>query len=139
MKEILTFALSYCSICLVLSDLRHSKLFYFYFCKSIEKLIHWNIYCKECCMKLWKRNNTWNIRHLVNESFVPATQQPSDPATQRPSLLYWSLSDFYSWLILLISDYISSKNISQNLAMPPTQVPSAARGHMHSGLIFYNE
>jgi hypothetical protein len=27
-----------------------------------------------------KKKNTWNIRCLVDESFVPATQQHSDPA-----------------------------------------------------------
>ena len=32
-----------------------------------------------------KKNNTWNIRRLVDESF-----------TQRPSVLYWRLSDFLS-------------------------------------------
>ena len=26
-----------------------------------------------------KENNTWNIRRLVNESFFPETQQPSEP------------------------------------------------------------
>ena len=33
-----------------------------------------------------KKNNAWNIRRLVDESFVPLTQ--------RPSILYWRLSDF---------------------------------------------
>ena len=33
-----------------------------------------------------KNNNAWNIRHLVDESFVPLTQ--------RSSILYWRLSDF---------------------------------------------
>ena len=32
--------------------------------------------------------HTWNIRQLVNESFVPATQ--------RTSVLYWRLTDFRS-------------------------------------------
>ena len=32
-----------------------------------------------------KNNNNWNIRHLVNEMIVPMTQ--------RPSVLYWRLSD----------------------------------------------
>ena len=42
--------------------------------------------------KLFKGGNymrkygTWNMRRLVDESFVPATQ--------RPSVLYWRLSDF---------------------------------------------
>ena len=32
-----------------------------------------------------KKNNAWNIRRLVHESFVPVTQWPS--------VLYWRLSD----------------------------------------------
>ena len=27
-----------------------------------------------------EKNNSWNIRRMVNESFVPATQQTSKPA-----------------------------------------------------------
>ena len=49
---------------------------------------------KEFCKKLWKQNNTWNIRRSVDESFVPATQQPSDPATQRPSDPAYYIEDF---------------------------------------------
>ena len=37
--------------------------------------INWNDFCKEFCKELWKKNNTWNIRHLVDESFVPANQR----------------------------------------------------------------
>ena len=33
-----------------------------------------------------KRNNTWNIRHLVNNQFVPSSK--------RPSVLYCKLMDF---------------------------------------------
>ena len=29
------------------------------------------------------QNDTWIIRPLVDETIAPATQQPSDPATQR--------------------------------------------------------
>ena len=36
--------------------------------------------CKEFCKKSWKKNNTWNIRCLVDELFIPVTQQPSDLA-----------------------------------------------------------
>ena len=35
-----------------------------------------------------KKINTWNIRRLINELFVPANQQPS--------ILYRRLSDFCS-------------------------------------------
>ena len=53
--------------------------------------------CKEFCKKLWRKNNTWNIRRLVDESFVPAIQ--------RPSVLCWRLSDFKCrrFLLLLLS------------------------------------
>ena len=27
-------------------------------------------FCKEFCKKLWKENDNWNIRQLVDESFV---------------------------------------------------------------------
>ena len=36
--------------------------------------------------EIMKKNNAWNIRHLVNESFVPSVQWAS--------VLYWRLSDF---------------------------------------------
>ena len=38
------------------------------------------------CKKLWKINNTWSIRRLVDESFVPASH--------RASILHCRLSDF---------------------------------------------
>ena len=38
------------------------------------------IFAKNFARNYEKKNNTWNIRRLVDESFVPATQQPSDPA-----------------------------------------------------------
>ena len=46
-----------------------------------KKKINWNDFCKEFCKKLLKNHNTWNIRHLINVSFVPST-----PATQRISV-----------------------------------------------------
>ena len=42
----------------------------------------------EVYKKSRKKNNAWKIRHLVDESFVPVTQ--------RASVLYWRLSDFWS-------------------------------------------
>ena len=30
----------------------------------------------------YKKNKAWNIRRLVDESFVPANQQTSEPANQ---------------------------------------------------------
>ena len=40
-----------------------------------------------------KKNNAWNIRRMVNVSFIPATQWAS--------VLYWRLSDFKSLYISL--------------------------------------
>ena len=42
-----------------------------------NKKINRNDFCKEFWKKLWTKNNTWNIRCLVDESFVPS---PSEPA-----------------------------------------------------------
>ena len=39
-----------------------------------------------------KNNDAWNLRHLVDESFVPSNQ--------RTSVLYCKLSDFMSMLAL---------------------------------------
>ena len=67
--------------------LMFQALFFFiisYRLGALKTLYFWKGFCK----KLWKNNNTWNIRHLVDESFVPASQQTS--------VLYWRLTDFYS-------------------------------------------
>ena len=42
-------------------------------------------FCKEFCKILWEKN-TWNIRHLVDKTFVPSAQ--------RTSVLYSRLTDF---------------------------------------------
>ena len=52
------------------------KTLYFYFCNFIKK-INWKDICKEFCKKSWEKNNTWNIRRLVDDSFVPSSKQPS--------------------------------------------------------------
>ena len=75
------------------------KTLYFYLCNFIKKnkKIIWKDFCKEFCKKSWKKNNTWNIRHLVDESFVPANQQTR--------VLYCRLSDFrrlLRWRSLLL-------------------------------------
>ena len=54
--------------------------------------------------KNYEKNNAWNIRRLVNESFVPATQQTS--------VLYCRLSDFLSWFFLLLMIMTSEVKIS---------------------------
>ena len=49
--------------------------------------------------EIMKKNNTWNIRRLVDDLFVPSSQQPR--------ILYCKLTDFKS-----------TKNWSSNLAIP---------------------
>ena len=44
---------------------------------SIGELKNWKDFCKEFCNKSWKKNNTWNIRLLVDNLFVPSSKQPS--------------------------------------------------------------
>ena len=70
--------------------LRALKTLYFYFCNFIKKnkKINWKDFCKEFCKKSWKKNNTWNIRQLVDDSFVPSSKQPS--------ILYCKLTDLKS-------------------------------------------
>ena len=71
--------------------LRALKTLYFYFCNFIKKnkKIDRKDFCKEFCKKSWKKNNAWNIRRLVDDSFVPSSKQPS--------ILYCKLTDFKSW------------------------------------------
>ena len=68
-------------------DLGHSKLFIFIFVK-LQKYIetNWKDFCKEFCKKSWKKNNIWNIRRLVDDSFVPSSK--------RPSIWYCKLTNF---------------------------------------------
>ena len=64
-----------------------------YFCKLQKNIkMNWNNFLQ----RLWncgKKSNTWKMRHLVNESFVPVTQQTS--------ISYWRLLDFYCLLIVI--------------------------------------
>ena len=56
----------------------HSKLFTLIFVFSKKnKQIDWKYFCKEFCKKSGKKNNTWNIRRLVDDSFVPSGQRLS--------------------------------------------------------------
>ena len=68
--------------------LRALKTLYFYFCNFIKKnkKINWKDFFKEFCKKSWKKNNTWNIRRLVDDSFVPSSN--------RPGVIYCRLTDF---------------------------------------------
>ena len=51
----------------------------------------------ECLKSIrnYKRNNAWNIRGLVDQSFVPGNQWTS--------VLYCRLSDFFYWSMLIFS------------------------------------
>ena len=57
----------------------------------------WKGFCKEFCKILWNKNNSWNIRRLVNKTFVPSFQ--------RTSVSYSRLRDFW-WMLLGISSFI---------------------------------
>ena len=46
-------------------------------------------------IKSIKRNNTWNIRLLVDDSFVPSSKQPS--------VLYCKLTDFFIHSFFVLS------------------------------------
>ena len=67
-----------------------------------------------------QKNNAWNIRRLVDEYFVPWTQQPS--------ILYSRFSDFYFQLPVKkkpISPVVTTQNIKtdttvQSSVMQPT-------------------
>ena len=60
-----------------------------------------------------KKNNTWNIRRLVDDLFVPSSKQPS--------VLYCKLTDFKSC-------YIFSKK----------QLKAAQNGYCFTPLEYYN-
>ena len=55
-----------------------------YFCKVIKKIIE-RIFAKNFARNHEKKSNTWNIRRLINDSFVPSSK--------RPIVLYCKLTD----------------------------------------------
>ena len=59
------------------------------------------IFAKIFARNYEKKNNIWNIRHLVNESFVPATQ--------RPSILYMKIVGFHVSLATMLRYDIMTK------------------------------
>ena len=86
----------------------HSKLFVFIFVKLQKKKKIETIFAR-ILQEIMKKNNTWNIRRLVAESFVPSTHGPS--------VLYWRSSDFYMTLGSLRScvlPFIYVKNPAAN-------------------------
>ena len=84
--------------------------------------------------EIMKKNNTWNIRRLVDESFVPATQ--------RPSVLHWRLSDFlslfsspsrhhvyqlFTWVLCSVNVIFHAIHISNN----DVPIPFPIRNYCH--------
>ena len=55
-------------------DLGHSKLFTFIFVFFKNRL---KVFLQRILQEIVKKNNTWNIRRLVDDSFVPSAQRPS--------------------------------------------------------------
>ena len=70
----------------------HSKLFIFIFVKF--KQINWKDFCKKNCKKLWKKSNTWNIRHLVDGTIIPPTQHIILKIVGFLQLIQWPLRTF---------------------------------------------
>ena len=67
--------------------LRPLKTLYFYFCNFIKKIRNkLKGFLQRILKEIMKKNNTWNIRHLVDDSFVPSSKGPS--------VLYCKLTDF---------------------------------------------
>ena len=55
--------------------LRALKTLYFYYKKKTKNNL--KRFLQRILHEIMKKNNTWNMRRLVDESFVPATQQAS--------------------------------------------------------------
>ena len=62
------------------------NLFFYFFFYKFTKIKIKSFECPKS-IRNYKKNNAWNIRCLVDESFVPSTQ--------RASVLYWRLLDLY--------------------------------------------
>ena len=83
--------------------LRALKTLYFYFCNLIKKLenkLKW--FLQRILLEIMKKNNTWIIRCLVDDSFVPSSKQTS--------VSYCKLTDF-KWGFCLeghFSEYVCS-------------------------------
>ena len=69
--------------------------------KQEENELKWFLH--RILQEIMKKNDTWNMRRLVDLSFVPATQQRC--------VLYWRLSNFKSILYKDSSGIWSYKHI----------------------------
>ena len=61
--------------------------------------------------KSWKKNNVWNIRRLVDDSFIPSAK--------RTNLLYCRLTDFKSNNKLLLKLHVDITQSSSNSLTQP--------------------
>ena len=60
------------------SRLRALKTLYFYFCIFLKKYKNrLKVFLQRIPQEIMKKNNNWNIRRLVDDSFVPSAQRPS--------------------------------------------------------------
>ena len=96
---------SCCSNCCVLqlNDLKVSTTIIFFKFTKIK------IKSFECpkSIRNYKKNNAWNIRRFVNESFVPANQQTS--------LLYCRLSDFKLQIVHQAAIFLGTLSMVQTV------------------------
>ena len=59
------------------SSMRNSSSLYIRTVSSFEFL---------SLLEIMKKKNTWNVRHLANEQFVPSARRPSEPANYSNTL-----------------------------------------------------
>ena len=78
----------------------------FYFCKVIKKntKLELKAFLQRILQEIVKKNNTWNIRRLVNETIVQSTQQTS--------VLYWRFPDYSSIYFDKITGAFWKKNLA---------------------------
>ena len=70
------------------------SIYLFFIFLQNYKMIIKSFECPKYIRNYEKRICTWNVRHLVDESFVPSTQQTS--------VLYCRLSDFKLFLMMAV-------------------------------------
>ena len=106
--------------------LRALKILYFYFCNLIKNSENkLQGFLQRILQEILKKNNsTWNIRCLVDNSFVPLSKQPS--------ILYCKLTDFRSAILHTFSPTFDNAQLLRWVVMPilyPTQK------HPHSKML----
>ena len=103
--------------------------------------MNWKNFCKRILQEIMKKNNTWNIRHLVDDSFVPSSK--------RPSVLHCKLTDFNTFRVLLeingilnvlvITAKLACRNLSERSAiLGPLWPWSVHQKTVYTLLLTYN-